>query len=344
MKVGIINVTGYAGIELARILLHHGDAEIVAVTGRSDVGKHIGEVFPHLNSLNKKIEPEITGSVDVVFSALPHKASAETCGPLLKDGVKVIDISADFRLTNVEEFEEWYDVQHPYPEYMSEAVYGLTELHRDEVKGSSLVANPGCYPTSAILGLAPAVKAGILEPGFIVDSKSGVSGAGRGMSLTTHFSEVNESVAAYSLDGHRHLPEITQELRRISDDGVCRVTFVPHLIPMTRGILSSCYAHLKPGSLSGNRRKSEALYDIYQEFYQGEPFVKLVKSPPATKHTMGNNDCILYPTIDERTDTLMVISCLDNLVKGAAGQAIQNLNVMYGLPETQGLESLALYP
>jgi N-acetyl-gamma-glutamyl-phosphate reductase len=344
MKVGIINVTGYAGIELARILLRHGDVEIVSVTGRGDAGKHIGEVFPHLSSLNLRIEPEITGSVDVVFSALPHKASAETCGPLLKDGIKVIDISADFRLTNVEEFEEWYNVQHPYPEYVSEAVYGLTELHRDEVRVSSLIANPGCYPTSAILALAPAVKAGILEPGFIIDSKSGISGAGRGMNMTTHFSEVNESVTAYSLGGHRHLPEITQELRRFSDDGICKVTFLPHLIPMTRGILSSCYAHLKPGVLSGNGGRTEALNEIYQEFYRGEPFIKLAKSPPSTKQTMGNNDCILYPAIDERTDTLMVISCLDNLVKGAAGQAIQNLNVMYGLPETQGLEALALYP
>lgn len=344
MKVGIINITGYAGIELARILVRHGDAEIVAVTGRSDVGKHIGEVFPHLGSLDKKIEPEIAGSVDVIFSALPHKASAETCGPFLKDGVKVIDISADFRLRNIEEFEEWYNVQHPYPEYVSEAVYGLTELHRDEVRVASLIANPGCYSTSAILALAPAVKAGILEPGLIVDSKSGVSGAGRGMSLTTHFSEVNESVSAYSLEGHRHLPEITQELRRFSDDGNCSVTFLPHLIPMTRGILSTCYGRLKPGALSAGGGKSKRINEIYQEFYKDEPFVKLATKPPATKQTMGNNDCILFPIVDERTDTLIVISCLDNLVKGAAGQAIQNLNVMYGLPETEGLEALALYP
>jgi len=344
MKVGILNVTGYAGIELARILAGHPDTDLVAVTGRGDAGRQLGDVFPHLMGYNLTIQPEITESVDLVFSALPHKASAEACAPFLAGGVKVIDISADFRLNNVAEFQEWYEVEHPCPGYVEEAVYGLTELHRDEIAQTSLVANPGCYPTSAILALAPAVKAGILEPNLIVDSKSGVSGAGRGLSLTTHFSEVNESVSAYSLKGHRHLPEITQELKGLVPDDELQVTFLPHLIPMTRGILSTCYARLKPGAFSTENDRAQCLLDLYRDFYRGHPFVKLAQAPPATKHTLGNNDCILFPTLDDRTNTLVVISCIDNLVKGAAGQAVQNMNVMCGFPEDQGLRALGLYP
>ena len=344
MKVGILNITGYAGIELARILARHPDAEVVAVTGRSDAGKPLGQVFPHLACLDLMINSEITESVDVVFSALPHKASAEACASFLKSGVRVVDISADFRLNSVVEYEEWYDVRHSCPEYLEEAVYGLTELHKKEITGASLVANPGCYPTSAILALAPAIKAGIVEPDIIVDSKSGVSGAGRGLGLSTHYSEVNESVSAYSLEGHRHLPEITQELRQLMPLFEPRVTFLPHLVPMTRGILSSCYAPLRQGGLPNGEDGVKALWEIYRDFYQDEPFVRLAAAPPATKHTLGNNNCILYPFLDQRTNRLLVVSCLDNLVKGAAGQAIQNMNLMFGLPEAEGLTALALYP
>ncbi|MSQ11114.1 MAG: N-acetyl-gamma-glutamyl-phosphate reductase [Dehalococcoidia bacterium] len=344
MRVAILNVTGYAGVELARILARHPHAELVSVTGRAEAGKKLSEVFPHLAALDLTIEPEVSASVDVVFSALPHKASAEACAPFLRQGVKVIDLSADFRLKNVAEFEEWYGVQHPCPEYLEQAVYGLTELYRKELQGCQLVANPGCYPTSAILALAPAVAEGIVKPDFIVDSKSGVSGAGRGLSLGAHFSEVNESVSAYSLNGHRHLPEITQELARLAPNEQPRVTFLPHLIPMTRGILSSCYASLKDGALPEGPKGAKELRELYLDYYQGEPFVKVSAAPPATKHTAGNNDCILYPAVDWRTNRLMVISCLDNLVKGAAGQAVHNMNVMFSLPETAGLEALALYP
>ena len=343
MKVGILNVTGYAGSELARILAHHPEAEMVAVTGRSAAGQRLAEVFPHLATADLPITEEIEESVDVVFSALPHKASAEACGPFCKQGVKVIDISADFRLKSVPEYESWYGVRHPFPELLEDAVYGLTELHREEVAAAGLVANPGCYPTGAVLALAPAVRAGIIEPNVVVDGKSGVSGAGRGLSLSTHYSEVNESVRAYSIDGHRHLPEITQELR--SDAGPePRVTFLPHLIPMTRGILSSCYADLNPGALPNGGQAAAALFEVYRDFYRGEPFVKVVDQPPHTKHTVGNNDCLVYPAIDPRTERLTVVSAIDNLVKGAAGQAVQNMNVMFGLPEAMGLETLALYP
>ncbi len=344
MKVGIINVTGYAGVELARILHRHPTARLTSVSGRSAAGQKLGDVFPHLADTGLVIEPEVEDSLDLVFSALPHKASAESVAPLVKQGCKVVDISADFRLKSPSEYEEWYGVAHPCPELLEEAVYGLTELNREEVASARLVGNPGCYPTSVILALAPAVKAGIIGPDIIADSKSGVSGAGRGLSLFTHFSEVNENVQAYSLEGHRHLPEILQELGRLDSAHEPRVTFTPHLIPMTRGILSACYGFLVDGVISSDERGKRELLELYRDFYRDEPFVKVVEAPPATKHTLGNNDCLVYPTIDVRTGRLVVISCLDNLVKGAAGQAVHNMNLMFSLPETEGLDSLALYP
>ena len=344
MKVGIINVTGYAGVELARILHRHPEAQIASVTGRSAAGKKLAEVFPHLAEIDATITEDITESVDVVFSALPHAASAARLQESLENGVKSIDISADFRLKDLDEFQSWYKVEHPCPQYLEEAVYGLPELHRDEVADANLVANPGCYPTAAILALAPAVKAGIIDPDVVVDAKSGVSGAGRGFSLTTHYSEVNENVLAYSVDGHRHLPEITQELGAIDEDAQLRLTFLTHLIPMTRGILASCYAPLKDGALSDGEAGKDEVRALYKDFYADAPFAKVVDAPPMTKHTLGNNDCVIFPTVDVRANRLMVVSCLDNLVKGAAGQAIQNMNLMFDLPERQGLEQLALYP
>jgi len=343
MKVGIINITGYAGSELARILYRHPDVEISSVTGRSAAGQQLNEVFPHLTAIDLTIEPELSGSLDLVFSALPHKASAEACIPVLEQGVKVIDISADFRLKQADEYEEWYGVPHQDPTYLEEAVYGLTELHREDVKAARLVANPGCYPTSAILGLAPAVAQGIITPDIIVDSKSGVSGGGRSLNMTNHFSEVNENVFAYALGGHRHLPEITQELAPLSSKPL-NLTFLTHLIPMTRGILSSCYATLtEPGRWTGDEGKQKML-DLYRDYYAGDPFVRVTPTPPQTKQTLGNNLCLVHPAIDERTGRLIVISCLDNLVKGAAGQAVQNMNVMCGFPEETSLEALAVYP
>ena len=343
MKIGIINVTGYSGSELARLLHRRPDVEIVSVTGRSSAGQQLGEVFPHLWDLDLEIEPELSGSLDLVFSALPQIASAEACIPLLEDGVKVVDISADFRLKNVAEYEYWYKTTHPGPQYLEEAAYGLTELNRDEIAQANLVGNAGCYPTSAILALAPAVAEGIIEPGVVVDSKSGVSGGGRTLGLNNHYSEVNENVFAYSLDGHRHLPEITQELGRLSGDGL-NLTFLTHLIPMTRGILSSCYAQIRPGAFSSWDEAKASVRELYQDFYSGEPFVKVTAAPPQTKQTLGNNMCLVYPTVDVRTGKLIVISCLDNLVKGAAGQAIQNMNLMFGWPEATSLEAVAVYP
>jgi len=343
MKVGIINVTGYAGSELVRILYGHPEVEIASITGRSSAGQKLGDVFPHLSAIDLTITPELDGSLDLVFSALPHKASAAAVIPVLEQGVKVVDISADFRLKRVVEYEQWYEVNHPDPSYLEEAVYGLAELHRDEVKAARLVANPGCYPSSAILALAPAVKHSLIEPDIIIDSKSGVSGAGRGVSLTTHFSEVNENTMAYSVEGHRHLPEITQELAGLNGDDLA-ITFLTHLVPMTRGILSSCYARLRPDSYYNGPEGRQRVWDLYQDFYADHPFVVVTPKAPQTKQTLGNNLCLIYPTVDLRTGRLIVISCLDNLVKGAAGQAVQNMNLMCGFPEDTSLQALALYP
>ncbi len=343
MKVGIINVTGYAGAEVARILSRHEEVEITCVTGRSGAGKNLGDIFPHLSNLDMEISPDLDKSVDFVFSALPHAASAEALKEAVSSGIKGVDISADFRIRDLNTYSEWYDVEHPCPELMESSVYGLPELHRSEIKDCQIAANPGCYPTASILGLAPALEAGIIEPEVIVDAKSGVSGAGRSLSLKIHYSEVNENISAYGLDGHRHMPEISQELDLLSAQHV-NLTFLPHLIPMTRGILASCYAPLKDNYIANTSDLKSAVKALYTDFYKDEKFTHVVDTPPMTKHTLGSNDCIIYPTVDIRAGRLMVVSCIDNLVKGAAGQAIQNMNIMCGMPEDSGLNQLAIYP
>ncbi|MBA7666440.1 N-acetyl-gamma-glutamyl-phosphate reductase [subsurface metagenome] len=260
-KVGIINVTGYAGVELARLLYQHPEVELASVTGRSAAGQKLGNVFPHLASIDLTIEAELA-DVDLVFSAMPHKESAKEVIPLLNRGIKVVDISADFRLKDAAEYLSWYGFTHPAPQLLNQAVYGLTELYRSQVASAQLVANPGCYPTGAILALAPAVKAGLIEPEIIIDSKSGVSGAGRTLSRQTHFSEANEDAAAYALDGHRHLPEIVQELKLLHPQLSPSVTFVPHIIPMTRGILTTGYASLAPGKIAASTKGKEELRQL----------------------------------------------------------------------------------
>jgi len=342
-KVGIINVTGYAGVELARLLCQHPQVELASVTGRSTAGQKLGQVFPHLASIDLTIEAEL-GNVDLAFSAMPHKESAKVVIPLLNRGIKVVDISADFRLKNAVEYQTWYGFTHSTPQLLEQAVYGLTELHRPQVVSAQLVANPGCYPTGAILALAPAVKADLIKPDIIIDSKSGVSGAGRTPSLKTHYAEVTENVNAYALEGHRHLPEIIQELTLLRPQPLPSITFVPHLIPMTRGILTTCYAFPSPGKIAAGKGGEEEVKQLYRDFYRDEPFIKVVEFPPHTRHTRGNNLCLIYPLIDHRTGRLIVISCIDNLVKGASGQAIQNMNLMLGFPEVTGLEALAVYP
>jgi len=342
-RIGIINVTGYAGAELARLLYQHPQVELTSVTGRSAAGQRLGKAFPHLSSIDLTVGAEL-GEVDFAFSAMPHQESAKEIVPLLNHGIKVVDISADFRLKDAAEYRRWYGFTHPAPQLLNQAVYGLPELHRSQVASAQLVANPGCYPTGAILALAPAVKEGLAQPDITIDSKSGVSGAGRTLSLQTHYSEANEDVTAYALEGHRHLPEIIQELGLLRMGQPPSVTFVPHLIPMTRGILTTGYALLASGKVATGKKGEAELRQLYLDFYKADPFVKVVELPPHTRHTSGNNLCLIYPTIDHRTGKLIVISCIDNLVKGAAGQAIQNMNLMLGFPETMGLGALAIYP
>jgi N-acetyl-gamma-glutamyl-phosphate reductase len=338
VRVGIINVTGYIGAELARLLSQHPQVDFKSITGRSTVGQNLGDIFPSLDAVKHAIENELSDDIDIAFSAMPHKSSVDIVPSLLNRGIRVIDVSADFRLKNAAEYPKWYGLTHPAPELLQEAIYGLPELHRDEIASASLVANPGCYSVGVILALAPVVKEGLIYPDIVADSKSGVSGAGRTLSLATHYAEANENTCAYSLEGHRHLPEMIQELEMLRNQPSLSLTFVPHLVPMTRGILSSCYAKLK------DKLSQEEIKQVYREFYKEAPFVQVTTKPPQTKHAWGSNFCLIYPTVDMNAGRLIVISCLDNLVKGGAGQAVQNMNVMFNLPETSGLESLAIYP
>ena len=342
VKIAILNITGYAGINLARILHGHPSVEIVSVTGRSDAGKQLSEIFPHMDALDIKIEQEVSKDVDLIFSCLPHSASASVLEPFIRQGVKVIDLSADFRLNNSSEYESWYKTEHPCPQYLSDAVYGLPELHSVEISSAKLIASPGCYATASILGLAPIVESGALSGDIIIDAKSGVSGAGRSASVKTNFSEVNENVSAYSVEGHRHLPEVIQEIELLNKDKKLKTTMLTHLIPITRGIIVSCYVNLENKG-SGVYTQQE-IKQIYKDFYSDKSFVEISDYPPSTKQVSGTNRCIIYCTIDNRTNRLIVVSCIDNLIKGAAGQAVQSMNVMLGLNETEGLSHLAQYP
>ena len=340
IKVGIINVTGYGGAELARILYNHKSVKIVSVTGRSLVGKKLNQVFPHLYDLDLTIKESITENCDVIFSALPHTASAEQIKNYVNDDVKIIDLSADFRLNNINDYEKWYQAEHPLENYLNKFTYGLTELYREQIKESSYIALPGCFPTSTLLALAPALNNKLINPPLIVDSKTGVSGAGRKLSLNTHFSEINENVKAYSVFGHRHLSEIVQESKLFDNRFENKISFLTHLVPMTRGILTTIYSDYNKESISSN----EQLKQIYKDYYKNSPFIKIVDEPPATKNTLGSNYCHIYPFIEPNGDKLVLLSCIDNLVKGTAGQGVQNMNLMFGLNETEGIIDLALYP
>ncbi|XUX00595.1 MAG: N-acetyl-gamma-glutamyl-phosphate reductase [Dehalogenimonas sp.] len=335
-RVGILNVTGYAGIELARLLTGHPNVELVSVTGRSAAGQNIGQVFPHMTALDLTIQSELS-EVDFVFSALPHHESADQLIPFIKHGVKVVDISADFRLKEPSLYDEWYGFRHPAPELLERAVYGLPELHRTEIQRSNLVANPGCYPTASILAMAPALKAGIISGNVIVDAKSGLSGAGRSLKLSGHFCEADEDVSAYAITSHRHQPEIFQELSSL-DNELPGLTFTPHLVPMTRGIFATCYA-----SVNLSVTATDAM-QIYKDFYRDEPFVRVIAEPPHTKHTAGTNMCLVHVNVDQRSGMLIAVAAIDNLIKGAAGQAIQNMNLMLGFPEDTGLTKIAQFP
>jgi N-acetyl-gamma-glutamyl-phosphate reductase len=365
MRVSIINVTSYTGIELLRLLAQHPQFQVTSVTGRSSVGKRLDEIFPQLHATLSPFErPTVDPTLviteepeqsDLAFVCLPHAAAAESVAKLLAQGIKVVDLSADFRLHDVRIYEEWYKHTHPAPALLESAVYGLCERYREQIRSASLVANPGCNATTAILGLLPVFAAGLVKADLIIDVKAGNSGAGRSPSLPTHYAEVNESVSAYGLSGHRHLPEVVQELELGARDGghplqePLRVTFLPHFIPMTRGILVTSYADFLPSvsgasGASGKYPSSADLFALYSEYYANEPFVHIVEQSPQTKWTYGSNHCFIHPFVDERTKRLVVISCLDNLMKGAAGQAVQNANLLSGLSESTGLTALGVHP
>jgi N-acetyl-gamma-glutamyl-phosphate reductase len=340
ISVGILNVSGYIGAETARILRRHPNVRVTSVTGRSAAGKPLAETFPHLAAYGIDVTEEV-GDVDIVISALPHAAGAPALLPLIDKGIPIVDHTADFRLRSVSEFESWYRVTHPRPELLQESVYGLTELHRNDIPGARLVAAPGCFPTGAVLALAPAWREGLIGPDIVIDSKTGISGAGRSSDVLNSFSEANENVVPYALDGHRHMPEITQELVALCESPPPRITFVPHRIPMTRGILTTCYAQLAPGREDLTLDQIRALY---QDAYSSEPFVRVTTTPPETKQTLGSNLCLVHVTLDRHANRLIAISALDNLVKGGAGQGIQDMNLMLGLPETAGLDDIGVYP
>jgi len=353
LKVSIVGVTGYAGGELLRLLGKRPDVKLVELVGRSAAGQPLARVFPGLAPLNLTLnageELERPEEADFIFLALPHHASAEKAAQLLERApqTKIIDLSADFRLHDVTTYEEWYG-PHPAPYLLREAVYGLPELYRENYSSAvRLVANPGCYPTCTALALTPALKGeAIIEPDVIVNALSGTSGAGREMKQNLHFSEMNESASAYGLTGHRHMPEIRQILQE-QFGGPVEVLFTPHLIPLSRGMLATCYARLTPAFLAAQpdqKAANAALQTRYREFYQNDPFVIVVDTPPTTKQVQASNYCFVYPTADLRTGRLVAVAVLDNMVKGAAGEAIQNMNILAGLPETSGLEMTAVYP
>lgn len=341
IRAAILNVTGYAGSELARLIYGHPHVELAAVTGRSAAGKRLPEVFPHLWPLDLPIVESIApGEVDVILSTLPHAAAAEQLVPHIEAGDPVVDLSADFRLKRVDDYESHYNTTHPAPHLLASAVFGMPELHRDAIAAAKLVGVSGCHSAGVILALAPAIAAGLLEPDIIADTKTGLSGAGRTLGLSLHFSEADQSVAPYALDGHRHVPEMTQELGALAEAPAPAITFVPHYIPMTRGILSTCYARLREASPIDRA----GLMQVYRDFYRDAPFVHVSDDPPATKHVAGTNYCVVHPTISPATGRVVIASAIDNLGKGAAGNVVQCMNIMLGLPETAGLQSLAIFP
>jgi N-acetyl-gamma-glutamyl-phosphate reductase len=340
IRVGIVGATGYVGAELIRLLSRHPQVSIEGLQGRDRHGDPIGGTHVHLAPTGLIVESELP-PVDAVFLALPHGAAAGMVPGFAADGTAVIDLGPDFRLRDPGDYPTWYGFEHPYPALLAEAVYGLPELHRAELQAlrharTAIVGSPGCYPTATLLALAPLARAGLIGD-LVVDAKSGVSGAGRDPKPDLMFGEVNESVKAYGIGGHRHVAELEQELTGLGA-AVGPVDFLPHLIPMTRGILSAC--HVRPA-----RPTSQAeLDDLYATAYANEPFVTVVSAPPATKQVLGSNHAGVFARLDARTGRILAIGVVDNLVKGAAGQAVQAFNLVHGLPETTGLEQLPLVP
>lgn len=345
LKIAICGGSGYTGGELIRLLTNHPFVEITAVTSEKSAGKHVKDIFPHLNGFTdlkfeKLDRKKLVDKADLFFMALPHGASQETVDFFFRHGKKVIDLSADYRLRSAKTYTEWYKTTHKFPLTLKKAVYGLPELHREKIEGADIIANPGCYPTSAILGLYPALKSKLIDPhSIVVDSTSGTTGSGRSGDIAFSFCEVNEGFSAYAVGKHRHTPEMEQELSGIAKKDL-KINFTPHLGSYDRGILSTIYAKLRKNI------ETDAVIDMYRKDYIQEPFVRVLEQGkfPDVKDVRGTNLCSIGLAVNKRTTTLIIVSAIDNLIKGASGQAIQNMNIMLGFNETTSLEAIALSP
>lgn len=341
-KIAIIGATGYTGSELVRLLINHPNVEITAITSESRKGERFSDVHPQFQGI---FEPELIGIEEInemqpelVFLALPHGVSMDFVRDHHNQAYKIVDLSGDFRLSSRDVYEAWYQKDHTYEQGFESAVFGLPELFKKRIKAASLVANPGCFPTSAILPLAPLLKEGIIAPGqIVVDSKSGVTGAGIKAKPNTHFPLVNDNFTAYSVKSHRHTIEIQEIINKYAQASA-KLLFTPHLLPVDRGILSTIYTR------PVRETSTAEICQIYQEYYGNEPFVRLRQDLPNLKQVRGTNFCDIYATYDERTDTIISIGVIDNLVKGAAGQAVQNMNLMLGLDEQTGLNCIPIQP
>lgn len=345
IKVGIIGSTGYAGAEIVRILLNHPEAEIVWYGSRSYVDQKFASVFGNFTEivdakcLDDNIE-ELSKEADVVFTATPQGYCATIVNDVVLSNTKIIDLSADFRLKDVSVYEKWYKIEHKSPQYIDEAVYGLCEVNRDKIKNARILANPGCFTTCSILTIYPLAKEHLIDmDSIIVDAKSGTSGAGRGAKLPNLFCEVNESIKAYGVATHRHTPEIEEQLCYASGEDVV-IDFTPHLVPMNRGILATAYAKVKDGVTSDDIRAA------YNKYYENEYFVRVLEDGvlPETKWVEGSNFLDVNFKLNPRTNRVIMMGAIDNLVKGAAGQAVQNMNIMFGLPENMGLRLVPMFP
>ncbi len=345
LKVAVCGGSGYTGVELLRILHSHPYIEITAVTSEKSSGKKVSEVFPSLYKFDNYVyehlnKEKLLDKADIFFCALPHGASQDTVDFFYKNNKIVIDLSADYRLVDPKIYKEWYGLLHKYTSTLKKSVYGLPEIYRNKIKKASLIANPGCYPTGAIIGLLPAVKNKLIDvSSIVIDSKSGTSGAGRKADLSVSYCEVNEGLKAYGVGTHRHTPEIEQELSFLAGKKI-KVNFTPHLIPVDRGILTTIYAPLK------KKITEQEIFKIYCKTYNKEPFLNVLKNNvfPNIKNVRGTNFCEMGLKLNKRTNTLIIVTAIDNLVKGASGQAVQNMNIMMGLDETTGLNNPALFP
>ena len=345
IKVGIIGATGYAGAELVRLLAGHKEAKILWYGSRSYIDQKYADIYRNMFEIVENVCKDdnlsaLSEEADVVFTATPQGFCASMINEEILSKTKVIDLSADFRMKDVSVYEKWYGIEHKSPQYIKEAVYGLCEINRESVKSARLVANPGCYTTCSILSLYPLVKEGLIDPSsIIIDAKSGTSGAGRGAKTDNLFCEVNENMKAYGVATHRHTPEIEEQLGYAAGEPLI-LNFTPHLVPMNRGILATCYATLKTGV------SEERVRESYEKYYEKEKFVRLLRGDdyPQTKWVEGSNYMDVNFKVDERTCRIIVMGAIDNLVKGAAGQAVQNMNIMFDLPEDTGLDLVPMFP